>query len=1176
MHTAQACADATQPRRRPVTAQGKPAARALSLLLFCLLIAGLAPTQQAVGQSDPVEVRVLAQPDAIFSEERSTSGIRFRTFTITANGLREPLPRHPVGAHIASGNASFLDGSGLQQVVTDDDGFGTTQALQAGRNAQPILVRLISDAGEAAEVVIGVRPSQYSIEAVEPSRVLSANQSTELIVRLRRQGSGAAVAVPSARVEWSASGGSLGALSSVSDSGGLARTSFRATNPGTYAVNAEVNPGPGLPTLSARFDVLIAAPALRFLSGEGQVAQAGQALPQPMVLGAFLGALPQAGVEISLEAVPAGAAQITPPRQPSGADGQARFEVVLSPNAQGSVSLVARRSDLPALSVTTTIRVGLPPRLRELLPVTGSGQAAAPGSTLPLPLTVLALDDGLPAAGVSINFSASPSEAAQFNPSSGLSDATGRFESRVTLGANASGPVRIEARRSDDASVVADFLVFAATTGQASLEIEAGNNQRGLTGSRAADLVVLHTVGGIPAPAVGVQWSVVTGSASLDATNSLTDNLGRARIGLRFGSSAGPLRVRAEIAGLRVEFQLEAIEGRLQIASGQGQQAPPGTRLPQALVVQLLPQAVAGVNIEWRVLEGGGQLSATTTPTDALGRAQVEWTLGSSVGVQRVAARLPGGLDQIFTADAVATGGSLEIVSGSGQNLVTASASEPLVVRALDAAGRPQAGRRVRWSSATATLEASETLTGTDGRSSQRIRIPLPGEARVLAQLEGSTSSVEFVLNGGISAAPGLAPTERAVASALDRGCSAVAALPSRTPAQQDLFARCAEFADAAGRPGSGLGVALDQLQQDVGLGLARAGDEAVRSQIGNLDQRLRALRAGGGERVQVDLGLLGPGGRLPLSALPGLAAAADGEDVERELGADFDRWGAFPTGTVGQGRSRGSGPVRFDYSLGSLTAGVDRRFGGRAVLGAALGLYRYDTDFAAERGSLESRGHNLSVYASFWLPREMYLDASLMRGRLDFDLERRIAYQLGSARIDQRAFGNTEGDQQGASLALGRDFARGAFSYGAYLRGQWSRIEYDPFEERMVQGQPGFGLGLRVRSPTWNSLEAIAGGRASYVLSRNWGILTPSLLLEYGREFRDDPSRLELSFIHDPTATAFGQSAAAIDRSYMNLGFGLSALWPGGRAAFLQYERRLFDDRVDHWTLSLGGRLEF
>lgn len=360
-----------------------------------------------------------------------------------------------------------------------------------------------------------------------------------------------------------------------------------------------------------------------------------------------------------------------------------------------------------------------------------------------------------------------------------------------------------------------------------------------------------------------------------------------------------------------------------------------------------------------------------------------------------------------------------------------------------------------------------------------------------------------------------------------------------------------------------------------MGLSLARAGDEAMRGQIGNLDQRQRALR--GGQRLQLAFGLNTPDGSLPLSALPALAGMADGDAVRDEVGSDFERWGAFVNGSFGRGRSRGAGlNPAFEYDLGSLTAGIDYRFSDRFVAGAALGVNRDSTEFAAGRGELESRGSVLSAYASVWLPKDAYLDANLSYGRNRFDLTRRLRFTLGTVSIDQIAEADTDATLLGGSLALGRDWQLRSWNLGAYLRTQFSRVEYDAFEERMIGGRAGEGLGLYVESPRWNSLEGVLGGRASRAYSFDWGVLMPNLLLEYSREFRDDPSRLDARFIHDPTGTGFSQSAAAIDQSHVNFGLGMSALFPGGRSGFIQYERRLQDDRISHWLLSIGGRWEF
>jgi len=90
---------------------------------------------------------------------------------------------------------------------------------------------------------------------------------------------------------------------------------------------------------------------------------------------------------------------------------------------------------------------------------------------------------------------------------------------------------------------------------------------------------------------------------------------------------------------------------------GSAQSAAPGTTLPTALGVRVLGSngsLSVGVPVQWVVTGGGGAVSSVTTPTNANGIAQTSWTLGSTIGEQRVEARLAGatGSPVIFTATA--------------------------------------------------------------------------------------------------------------------------------------------------------------------------------------------------------------------------------------------------------------------------------------------------------------------------------------------------------------------------------------------------------------------------------------------------------------------------------------------------------------------------------------------
>jgi len=79
----------------------------------------------------------------------------------------------------------------------------------------------------------------------------------------------------------------------------------------------------------------------------------------------------------------------------------------------------------------------------------------------------------------------------------------------------------------------------------------------------------------------------------------------------------------------------------LSIVAGNGQSANVRHPLSNALtIVANTPDGgvVPGVTVDWTVTSGGGTLSASSVITDAQGRASVDWTLGSPVGNQSVAA----------------------------------------------------------------------------------------------------------------------------------------------------------------------------------------------------------------------------------------------------------------------------------------------------------------------------------------------------------------------------------------------------------------------------------------------------------------------------------------------------------------------------------------------------------
>lgn len=160
--------------------------------------------------------------------------------------------------------------------------------------------------------------------------------------------------------------------------------------------------------------------------------------------------------------------------------------------------------------------------------------------------------------------------------------------------------------------------------------------------------------------------------------------------------------------------------------------------------------ALAGEEVHWRVVEGGGTLADSVTLTDVLGQAQVTWTVGSN-GRQCIEAHadLVGTVD---TTTITAIVGRLVIVAGDSQRLsADAPASVTFQVRWLDDTGQASAFQYIHWKTNLAGLVLPlQTFTDPQGYSSNTLSHPAGtfGQAgRVTAYLfDNPVDSVTFAL----------------------------------------------------------------------------------------------------------------------------------------------------------------------------------------------------------------------------------------------------------------------------------------------------------------------------------------------------------------------------------------------------------------------------------------------
>jgi outer membrane autotransporter protein len=893
---------------------------------------------------------------------------------------------------------------------------------------------------------------------------------------------------------------------------------------------------------------------------------------------------------------------IAPARLVVAPGGSGTLSVDCTPSVEGVVSqtLTLASNDPDEATATYPVQcTGIDPGVRAMQIVQGNNQVAVPNGQ-GQPLVVLVTQGPSPVAGEPIAWRVASGSDVTLAQTFNTTNAQGQAQTGISYGP-APTAATIEATDSQGTTVRFDISPPVQAPPAVFLAIASGDNQTGATGTSSDAPIVFETRTGdlSPAPGVQLQFTVASGDIVLPVASGATDSNGQLALTFRYGATAGPAKIRATIAGTpsSVEATATSFAPRVAAASGNNQAGAPGQRLAQPLVVAIAPAApganakgLAGASVAWTVVAGGGSVAPASNQTDATGRASAQLTLGPAAGLNQVRATVAGAGSVTFNATATSGGAIvLEIASGNNQALGANQTSAPLVVRARDG-GTPLPGVRVRWtpSSDDVQVSATENATASSGEASVTATLRSDASAAtVFVSLPDfpSVAQVQFVLSRGLAAGAG-GTTEEEVGAALDTGCAALEAASASGqalgPAQRDLLARCRELSAATGNTPGTVDEALGELAAEEVEAQNTAVVTAQSAQFGNLKARIAALRSGQNNSFG-GLALNTAGGPLPLSFLPASLLMQDDAGGTSEAGAEFSRLGFFASGTIGSGdRDPTDTSAGFDFSNYGLTAGIDYRVSDSLILGAALGFGNNDTDLDDDGGALDTRSLSVSGYATYYRGDSFYVDGVLTFGRNDFDVARRIDFAVpalggGVTVVDQLATADTSGNQTSLAVSFGKDFVRGAWLIGPYLRGTYTKIDFDGYVEEVSDpSAPGAGLALEVQDRELVSNELVLGGKLTYTKSTSWGILMPHVNLEFLHELEDDADALVTRFVSDPTGTPIVIESRDADRSYFNLGLGLSAVFANGKSAFVYYEHRAAQEGMTMDNLAIGVRIEF
>jgi uncharacterized protein with beta-barrel porin domain len=509
-------------------------------------------------------------------------------------------------------------------------GFAGVFVVSVGPSPGPVVITATrADSGASVSFTATVlTPQLQQVSGNGQSAPTSTTLPAPLVVRALLSG----VAQAGITINWTVTSGDA-TIGSVAN-GGVTNAS------GDNSATVDLGPTPGpitvqacrtdFPTVCTVFTVnSTLTRTLSMVSGDGQTAPPNAPLPLPLVVNAQNNGAPIAGVQIDWTttggATPASGSSVT------DALGNATFTVTSTGPGPAPFQVFAVRNDDPTASVTFTENI-LPPTMAL---VAGDNQSGFVNQPAPIAMEIVLLDGaGQPVVGQSIAWQVTGGSATLTGPPS-VTDAAGHATMTFSFGASA-GAITIRA----SAYAGAQFVDFSHTsTGPSGGGATGGDGQSGAPGSTlATPLTVTITGTGPDLSGVTVFWTVISGSASVTPTSSVTNVAGQASTNVTLGLTPGPVVVQASIQGDgTVLFNLTVtgtlVGTTLTVVSGNGQTLPTGVASAD-MVVELKDAGtpIPGMTITWSTDNGSIPFS---TVTDAAGQArnQVTPSAGGAVNV---------------------------------------------------------------------------------------------------------------------------------------------------------------------------------------------------------------------------------------------------------------------------------------------------------------------------------------------------------------------------------------------------------------------------------------------------------------------------------------------------------------------------------------------------------------
>ena len=431
----------------------------------------------------------------------------------------------------------------------------------------------------------------------------------------------------------------------------------------------------------------------------------------------------------------------------------------------------------------------------------------------------------------------------------------------------------------------------------------------------------------------------------------------------------------------------------------------------------------------------------------------------------------------------------------------------------------------------------------------------LTGTAQLGTQVTATVSIVSTSLD--LVEIPGLTPEQQKVAGAINDLCG---------NATGDLVVACQSIYSANLSP-SELAEAMDSIKPSQVSSQGTVAIDFGFQQLKIIHGRIATLRGEKGKKKRISLEGLSVnsfGENIPLGRFAEAMMGASSDEPFRDSPLGF-----FIKGQINLGDKDSTNNEKgFNVHAESITLGVDYQFSDNLLVGMASGYGYSATDYDGGSGEMETHSGNFSLYGSYYLPKDFYIDWVLNYSINAYDSERNISF----TGFESTANSNPFGGQYGGSFGFGKDFFVKNFFLSPYVRVEYLYTEIDDYNEN---GGGGFALHLDEQSIY--SVATTLGGQISQSISMPWGIITPGARFEWLHQFEDDERNINTRFVNAAAGTgSFSVATDAPDRDYFNLGASLAITLPEGKSAFLRYESRLGQTDIISHTIEASVRIPF